>query len=262
MTLYTLLQSTGTSSLMPFKHYSNSRLSSVDTCLLPPLQLPPIISFFLYICEYAKLIWSSSIFQGNKVHMSCQTKRKLHSMSYCFSDFYSADVHNKYVMNSSNNDTISSVDTYLLPPLQLPPLISFFLYICESAKLLWTSSIFQPKKVYMSCQTTGKLHSMSYWFWDFYPADVHNKYVVNRINYSTLAETTRQSSLSRSSALKRQLTLENPKIQQFYPIYYYLVNSFSYKHGTKSEHQPNRTSHTRLDLQSSNCRNKPSTRKP
>ncbi|KAH0705358.1 hypothetical protein KY290_010053 [Solanum tuberosum] len=32
------------------------RLSSIQTYLLPPLQLPPVICFFLCICEYAKLL--------------------------------------------------------------------------------------------------------------------------------------------------------------------------------------------------------------
>ncbi|KAG5591724.1 hypothetical protein H5410_042238 [Solanum commersonii] len=44
--------------------------------------------------------------------------------------------------------------------------------------------------------------------------------------------------------------------------YYYSVNYISSNHGTKIEHQPNRTSNTRLDLQNSNCRNRTATRKP
>ncbi|WMV52656.1 hypothetical protein MTR67_046041 [Solanum verrucosum] len=50
-----------------FKHCNNSRHSSIHTYLVPQLQLPPVICFFLYICEYAKLLWSSLIFQANKV---------------------------------------------------------------------------------------------------------------------------------------------------------------------------------------------------
>ncbi|KAH0746830.1 hypothetical protein KY285_008487 [Solanum tuberosum] len=60
-------------------------------------QLPPVISFFIYICEYAMLLSTSSIFQANKGQTNCCDDKSLYLirsklptkfMSFCKSKSY------------------------------------------------------------------------------------------------------------------------------------------------------------------------------